>query len=425
MFNNSPRRQENHRYYQDIAIFSKFDLTDSYSDNRTNATEQTLQADYAVPFAKGQILNTGVKYISRSNHAEANYYIQENDYAVNGVRYDNHQQILSGYLEHIGSYEKWSTREGVRYEYTWEEIDYPQIAKNNFEKSYGNLVPSLTVSYRLGNETNIGLTYAQRIMRPGISYMNPYRDPSDATAVTYGNPNLDVENAHYFNLVFNHYGPHFMMNATLSQSFCNNQISSYSFTNETGKLNTTYGNNVRNRWTNLNTWMRFTTSSTTSFMLNGYFGYGDIRSDQLNTRNSGWQASVVLTIDQQLPWKWKCNLGLQASTRKYNIQGYQGGMSVFYTMLTRSFSKDRFNISLYAMSPLSSKLKIKNYMKSAQFENINAMAASVQMIQLTIGWKFGNSKKQFAKHQSKIENNFGENQSQGQQISNMGSGSSM
>lgn len=425
MLSNNPRCQENNRRYQDTAGFADYKFADSHSDNHTRATEHTLQADYTVSFAKYHTLNAGAKYISHSNHVDAGYYVQQNHYAANSVRYDNHQQILSTYLEHIGTYGRWSTREGLRYEHTWENIDYPQMAAQNFKKNYGNLVPSLTASYRLGNTTNIGITYALRILRPGISYLNPYRDPSDATAVTYGNPELDVENAHYLNLVFNHYGSRFAMNATLSQSFCNNQIASYSFTEETGRLNTTYGNNVRNRWTNLNTWMRFAPNTTTSIMLNGYLGYGDIRSNQLKAHNNGWQASAVLVLDQQLPWQLKWNIGLQASTRKYDIQGYQSGTSVVYTMLTRSFVKGRLNISLYAMSPLSGKLKVRNYTKTPQFENVNTMAAALRTVQLTIGWKFGNSKKQFAKHQSKIENNFGENQSQGQQINNMSSGINM
>ena len=34
-----------------------------------------------------------------------------------------------------------------------------------------------------------------RISRPGISYLNPYVDRSNPTALSYGNPDLDVEKA--------------------------------------------------------------------------------------------------------------------------------------------------------------------------------------------------------------------------------------
>lgn len=422
MFGNAPRRQENTRRYQDTSGAAPFALADSYSDNRTSAAEHTLQADYTVPLGRGQGLSVGAKYVSRNNHADASYDVQGNSGAASNIRYDSRQQILAGYMEHTGSYGRWSTREGLRYEHTWESIGERQMGERDFRKRYGHLVPSFTASYRLASTANLGLTYMVRIMRPGISYMNPYRDLSDATAVRYGNPDLDVERAHYVNLVFNYYGTRWMMNATLSQSFCNNQIASYSFVDEVGKLHTTYGNNVSNRWTNLNMWMRYTPGSTTALMLNAYLGYGDIRSDQLEAHNDGWQASAVLAIDQQLPWQLKWNVGLQTSTRKYELQGYQGGMSVAYTMLTRSFCKDRLHVSLYAMSPISGKLKVRNSMRNHQFEDVTTMSASLHTVQLTIGWKLGSIRRQFAKHQSKIENNFGENQSQGQQISNMGSG---
>jgi outer membrane receptor protein involved in Fe transport len=421
-FSNSPRRQQNRRFYGPVEAGSFMTLDDSYSDSHTSAAEHTLQADYTLPLAQGQTLNTGAKYISRRNHADADYYLREEADPTTTLDYRNHQQIVAGYVEHSASSGKWSTREGLRYEHTWEKIDYPTMAEQNFHKNYGNLVPSATVSYQLGDATNLGLTYSLRILRPGISYMNPYRNESDPTAVTYGNPDLKVEKAHYIDLVFNHYVQKFMINATLSQSFCNNQIASYSFTDAQGRLNTTYSNSVKNRWTNLNTWMRFVASSKTSVMLNGYLGYGDIRSQQLDAHNSGWQASAVLMLDQQLPWKVKSTLGMQTSTRTYNIQGYQSGMSIAYLMLNRAFVGERLNVSVFAMTPMASKLRIKSYTLTSSVENISRVAFSLQTLQLSVSWKFGNAKRQFSQHQSKINNNFGESQSQGQQISTMGAG---
>lgn len=89
-----------------------------------------------------------------------------------------------------------------------------------------------------------------RISRPGITYLNPYIDRSNATMLTYGNPDLSVETSHNVSLVFNAFTPKFMVNLTIGENFADNQIEQFSFM-DNGILNTTYGNIVRNRWTNV------------------------------------------------------------------------------------------------------------------------------------------------------------------------------
>ena len=71
-------------------------------------------------------------------------------------------------------------------------------------------MPSASFTYNLGATINIGLNYNMRISRPGISYLNPYIDRSIPTVLTYGNPNLNVEESHNVSFVFNFFTPKFM-----------------------------------------------------------------------------------------------------------------------------------------------------------------------------------------------------------------------
>ena len=81
----------------------------------------------------------------------------------------------------------------TRYEHTWENVEFILGHGSNFKRSYNNLVPSASFSYNIGATLNIGINYNMRISRPGITFLNPYIDRSIPTALTYGNPDLDVE----------------------------------------------------------------------------------------------------------------------------------------------------------------------------------------------------------------------------------------
>ena len=142
------------------------------------------------------------------------------------------------------------------------------------------------------------------------------------------------------------YSAKFMMNMTLGQNFCNNQISEYSFVDKDNVLNTTRRNNTKNRWTNFNMFARWTMSKTSSLMMNGSVDYGDMRSKELNCSNSGWQSSIYASLEQVLPLNIKWSLGLYAKTRDYNIQGYTGGMKFLNTSLTKQLFKDRLTLSV-------------------------------------------------------------------------------
>ena len=50
--------------------------------------------------------------------------------------------------------------------------------------------------------SNLRLGYNMRIYRPGIWYLNPYLNDSNPTNITQGNPNLDSEKSHAFNLSY-------------------------------------------------------------------------------------------------------------------------------------------------------------------------------------------------------------------------------
>ena len=424
LFTTSPAENDNRRVYDSIPDNVTIPLHDLYSEAKTRGTEHTVQADFTTPLGKGQTLNAGLKFISRRNSSDSKYYDITGGNEVyneaNSVNYKNTQNILAEYAEYSATLGKFGAKAGLRYEHTWENVEFIVGPGSDFKKNYGNLVPSASLTYNISAGFNIGVNYGMRITRPGISYLNPYVDRSNPTVLSYGNPDLAVEKSHNISFVFNYFTPKFMVNMTLGESFANNQIEQYSFMDGT-VLNTTYGNIVRSRWTNFTTFMNYALTPKTRIMFNGGVDYGDIRSNQMGEHSHGWQATGFLGLQQTLPWKLKWSMFVGGLTKKYSLQGYNGGFNMFNTSLSKSLVKDKLDISLMYFVPLTGKIKISQYSRGAGFENHMNIRIPAQQVALTVTWNFGNTKKQFQTHKSNISNDFQEKKND-QQMNGMGMG---
>ena len=426
LFTTSPARSENRRIYDPVSALVTIPLADLYSEAKTRGTEHTLQVDYITPLSKIQQLNTGVKYINRRSTSDSRFYdivgsVEQYDPAKS-VNYKNLQSVLAEYAEYKVTSKNVSAKAGLRYEHTWESVDFVLGAGSNFKKNYGNLVPSASVTYNLSPTKNIGVNYGMRITRPGITYLNPYVDRSNPTIISYGNSDLEVEKTHNINLVYNTFSRKFMANFTLGTMFANNKIEEYSFM-QSGILNRTYGNIVQSKSFNFNTFMNYSLSKNTRIMLNLNLEYADLKSAQLNQHNSGWMATAYLGLQQTLPWDLKWNVNLTGSTTRYTLQGYQTGNNMLISTLSKSLFNDKLSLSLLYLAPLTGKLKIDQYSKGHDFETTTRIRIPLQNLMFTVSWNFGNTKKTFQQRSSKITNDFQEREDSNSQVPGLGAGS--
>lgn len=412
LFTTSPGINENARTYDPLSPDVHLSLNDLYSKADTRGTEHTFQADYTTPVGKGHTFNAGLKFIGRRNTSDSRYYDIINGLQTfnteNSVNYKNKQSILASYVEYTLTAGKFGAKVGTRYEYTWENVDFVLGRGADFKKNYGNLVPSASITYNIAPAVNIGVTYGMRISRPGITFLNPYIDRSNPTILSYGNPDLAVEKSHNVGLVFNAFTPKFMMNLTLAENFADNQIEQYSFLDNNGVLNTTYGNIVRSRWTNFSTFMNYAITPKTRIMLNAAVDYGDIRSEQIGQRNHGWQANAFLGLQQTLPWNIKFSIFTGGMTKKYTLQGHGNSFNMITSTVAKSFFKDKLDVSVMFFSPLTGKMRHNQYSSGLDFTQSTQILVPVKQIGVTVTWNFGNTKKQFQQHQSKITNDFQE-----------------
>ena len=398
------------------------DLTDRYSDNEEKTTSHTFQIDYSTPLAKGQSLNLGTKVQLHDANSDAKYYLK-GVYAPNSSSdYEYKNTILAGYGEYVGNYGKLGLKAGLRYEYTWQDVEYHLGHGQDFNTNYGSLVPTASMQFTFSQTSNLGLTYNMRISRPGISYLNPYVDKTNPIALTYGNPDLDVEKAHNVSLVYNAFNPKLMVNLNLHHNFVDNAISQYSFYDDDQLLNTTYGNVVKSHQTGLSGYVSYLLTKDTRLFFNGGANYIDLRSTALDQKNSGWTANMMAGVQQTLPWDLKLSAFAITSTKSYTLQGYTGGFNLVTASVSKSLLKDKLNLSISGLIGLNKggNLNIKTANNGKDFTSYTNIKVPIYSFALTVSYTFGNSKMMQKQHQSRVQNDFIEQQSQGEMLNSVG-----
>ena len=390
--NYSPAKTEMTNNFNVVSDY--IDLTDRYSDNKNNTTSHTFQVDYTTPIGKGQTLSLGGKLQLHDATADSKYYLKGVYDPTSSSDYEYKNSILAGYGEYAGNFNKLGVKAGLRYEYTWQDVEYHLGNGEDFKKTYGTLVPTASLQYTLSQGSNLGLTYNMRISRPGITYLNPYVDKTNPIALTYGNPELDVEKSHNFSLVYNLFNPKLMVNLNLHHNFMDNAIAQYSFYDSNNLLNTTYGNVVKSHQTGLSGYVNYLATKNTRLFFNGGLNYTDMRSDVLAQSNSGWTANAMIGLQQTLPWDLKLSAFAITSTKSYSLQGWNGGFNLLTGSLSKSLLKDKLTLSVSGVV--------------------------IYGVTFTVSYTFGNSKIRAKQHTNRVQDDFIEQQSQGEVINSVG-----
>ena len=400
------------------------DLTSRYSENDDKTTNHTFQLDYTMPLAVGQTLNLGGKLQLHDATSDSKYYLKGVYDPATSSDYEYKNKILAGYGEYVGNFNKVGVKTGVRYEYTWQDVEYHLGNGHDFSTGYGSLVPSASLQYTISQGSNLGLTYNMRISRPGISYLNPYVDKSNPIALNYGNPDLDVEKAHNLSLVYNMFTPKLMVNLNLHHNFTDNAISQYSFYDSDNLLNTTYGNVVKRHQTGLSAYVNYLLTPSTRLFMNGGLNYTDLRSDALSQSNSGWTANIMAGLQQTLPWDLKLSAFAITSTKNYTLQGWSGGFNILTGSLSKTFFNDKLTLGLQGIVGLNKggNLAIESSSRGQNFTSHTNIRVPIYGVTFTVSYTFGNSKVRARQHVNRVQNDFIEQQSQGEIINNAGSG---
>ncbi|MDP5171749.1 MAG: TonB-dependent receptor [Bacteroidia bacterium] len=176
------------------------------SSNTEDEANWLIQSDYIHPFGKEDKfrLETGTRITLRS--IENDYLVEEQN--IGGAwaalpdfdnRFNYEENIYAGYGIFSQKLDKFGYQLGLRAEYT--DLSASLLnASADIQKNYLNWFPSAFFSYKVNQENTLQLSYSRRLSRPGFRSLLPFSSFSDARNLRIGNPDLDPEYTHSFEL---------------------------------------------------------------------------------------------------------------------------------------------------------------------------------------------------------------------------------
>ncbi|MCU0381705.1 MAG: TonB-dependent receptor, partial [Chitinophagaceae bacterium] len=164
-------------------------------DLPVNIDIYSAKADYSHPFRKGLKMDAGIKASYVETNSSAFYYNmysngEQPDYSkTNSFLYK--ENINAAYVNFSKQIKKFGIQAGLRYEHTYiQGLQYgnPVYADSSFTRSYGNLFPTLYISYQASKNHQWGINYGRRIDRPAYQDLNPFLFFLDKYTYQSGNP---------------------------------------------------------------------------------------------------------------------------------------------------------------------------------------------------------------------------------------------
>lgn len=376
-----------------------FSYSEQNNDNDASTNEHTFQVDYVNPFNQMHALEAGLKFIYRNNSSKSTYerrLTQDDPWMpvyMDLSDFDHNQYILSAYAAYTLKYKRIGLKAGARLEQSKLNAKLHSDKVSDFDANFTDVVPTANLSFKLSDTKMLRAGYNLRISRPGIWYLNPYRNEDDPHFVSFGNPYLDSEKYHNVNTNFSSFTQKLMINASLSYDFCHNSIQQYSELNETtGKLETTYANIGKQQSASLSLYVNATLFEGTNVWMNGMVNYADIRStsDLVEAEAKGWQWGGSIGLQQKLPWK--IQLSAYGGYYSAGIQLQGEGTDYYYYGLTlnRSFLKqERLTVSLSANNFLSKFMSYKYSSGTKDYYKFTNQKNEQRNFSLNVSYRIG------------------------------------
>ena len=389
-----------------------FALKDRRIDPDNKSQEHTAQIDFTSPLGENHTLSVGAKYIYRLNRSDNEEYSRLAGTATDflpdvaqSLLYRHRTDISAGYTEYIYRLKRFSLRSGLRFESSHIRVTYPNGTRAAFSTRLNDWVPSLNLGYNLTDTQLLRLGYNLRIGRPDIYYLSPYVNHLSPEKISYGNPNLESETAHNFQLNYSLFSQKFSVNFSATYSTSYNGLTFYSFMKD-GVEHSTSGNFLHSKQWIFDTYLNVNPWKSTAFTLNGNLKYSDLKSYRTSDHNYGFSGNFFAMLRQDLPWKLKFGLGVGANWNDISLQGQSSKFKYYFLNLSRSFlEEDRLTVTLNGFNIFNPRQTFNNTTQTAMFRSsTSSVLHGFSRISLGISWRFGKLRAVVKKTARSIEN---------------------
>ena len=356
--------------------------TDFNTSSRDKGFENELQADYNNRWGKHS-LEAGFKHsIDHSLLYQAGSITESTTTLTKNIA-----ALYAGYALNLKSF---TARAGARLEGAWYNS---KSTYNDKEESYKsalvNVVPYLSLSYKIKEAHNLSLSYSERLSRPGVQSLSPYITETSLSR-SYGNPDLKTGVNHTLRLKYSWMNNKWTVSPELMTMFSNNRVAQYTFVDNEGIMNQTYLNHGRSRAYALQTSLSYRPSQKLQLSADLRAGYFEDGIPSENIAVAGWAFSESVNATVGL-WKG-ARLTLSEYCAKMQPQQNMVAQNWFFitsARLGQKLLKDKLELSLSVQNPHSRSMKHHLEMTAPTYIQ-NLVATNVnRSIRLSVSYRFG------------------------------------
>lgn len=397
------------------------------SFNKGRNFETTLQADYTHPFSPKITLETGVKSVLRtikSDYTFDRFNFSNNEFQTDPAQTDifNYKQdVYAGYGSFRVNFSKTlNLIAGARYEYTDIEGDFRDFERP-FSNSYSNILPSIILSKTVKNMNTVKFSYNQRIQRPSLRFINPFIDNDDDRNLSFGNPELEPELSHQFEIGYTMFIKGNIINSSVYYRRTQDVIESILEISDAGVSVTTFSNlGLRNSFgLNLFGSYRYEKLFTLSggIDLNTFSINGTYNGQELSNTGLNYSGRIIGSVN--LPKDLKFEIFSLLNGPRITVQGKLPSFSMLNIGFKKEIMQKRGTIGLTITSPFNANITFKSELEGDNFFQTSEFIRPFRSIGINFGYRFGKLDFKQQNRRSKIKN---DDQKQGEDNTQVGGG---
>jgi ferric enterobactin receptor len=408
-YSNSSNNYSQQQDYTNVA----FPTSGSIGVNPGTDKETDISVDYTQPVIKGFTIETGAKAVIENLNNVVNTQMLSN-----GIYVPNPSQTYTfGYDRKIFAYYLSTTfslfnnfidgKAGLRYEYTTASTDYP----NTTIPSYGILAPSFVLSHKLDKTESIKFSYSYRLERPDYRSLNPFYNISDPHNISTGDPDLQPELGHNFELGYNRsFDKGGNIYIAAFYRYNTNDLQSFTTFYPSLKVgDTTYSNVSLTQQYNIG---KETTEGINLFgslplgklnLRSNMFFADRITDNPGSPQVSGFAYRINLNTSYDFGHDLAAEFFINYRSSQRTIQGTNPGF-VFYNFAVRKqILKKNASIGLTAANPFNQYVNVNTTTYGSNFNQSNLRQIPLRSFGISLMYKFG--KLEFKKDKQKDDNN--------------------
>ncbi len=352
-FDDQDARIENH--YGDFVNYS---LANVFLGQKMISYDRqhTVQVDYSNPFAKGHLMETGVKgQFGRNSGKSNNTYIpyttpetlMEGDY----IDMSQYKDIMAIYASYTGTVGKLKMKGGLRYEYTRMGIHFKKGGGDDISSTLNDLVPNVSLTYNMRQAENIRLFYRMRISRPSIDQLSPFSVEVLTPTIQQGNPDLKSEQYHYVGITYSNYAGALYGNITAQYSQINNSIYSVNRVID-GKVISRPENLGQDRTIWFTGYLGWKIIPGMNLGVNASTQYDSFKASEFGIYNHGWSANFSANWDYSIKAGFRFSTNFYAGTRRIDVMGTRSGYKGMSLSVSKSFINKSLDVTLFGSNIL-------------------------------------------------------------------------